>query len=134
MFAFAPLVGWFADQVGRPALIVLGSVVLLVSVCLAGVSPTGSSWQIFVGLFWLGVGWSFVTIAGSTLLTERTPLASRTDVQGASDLLMGLSAAAAGGVSGLVVGVLGYGWLNALAAVVSALVLAAGLSAYRTRQ
>lgn len=134
MFAFAPLVGWFADQVGRPVMIVLGALVLLGSVGLAGASPTGSSWQIFVGLFWLGVGWSFVTIAGSTLLTERTPLASRTDVQGASDLLMGLSAAAAGGVSGLVVGVLGYGWLNALAAVVSVVVLAAGLSAYRTRQ
>jgi MFS family permease len=134
MFAFAPLVGWFTDQLGRPRMIVLGALVQLVAVALAGISPKGSSWQVFAGLFLLGVGWSFVTIAGSTLLTDRTPLASRTDVQGASDLVMGLSAGAAGGVSGLVVGVLGYGWLNAFAAVLALGVLAAGIVATRTRQ
>jgi MFS family permease len=131
MFAFAPLVGWFTDQLGRPRMIVLGELVQLAAVALAGVSPKGSSWQVFAGLFLLGVGWSFVTIAGATLLTDRTPLASRTDVQGASDLLMGLSAGAAGGVSGLVVGTLGYGSLNALAAVLAAVALGAGLSAHR---
>jgi MFS family permease len=131
MFAFAPLVGWFTDQLGRPRMIVLGALVQLAAVALAGVSPKGSSWQVFAGLFLLGVGWSFVTIAGATLLTDRTPLASRTDVQGASDLLMGLSAGAAGGVSGLVVGTLGYGSLNALAAVLAAVALGAGLSAHR---
>ncbi|GGO93059.1 MFS transporter [Nocardioides phosphati] len=134
MFAFAPLVGWFTDQLGRPRMIVLGALVQLVAVALAGVSPRGSSWQVFAGLFLLGVGWSFVTIAGATLLTDRTPLAARTDVQGASDLVMGLSAGAAGGVSGLVVGTLGYGWLNAFAAVLAAVVLAAGTVAARTRQ
>lgn len=131
MFAFAPVVGWFTDQIGRPPMIVLGALVQLVAVSLAGSSPRGSSWEVFAGLFLLGVGWSFVTIAGSTLLTDRTPLASRTDVQGASDLVMGLSAGAAGGVSGLVVGTLGYGWLNAFAAVLAALVLTAGLAAAR---
>jgi MFS family permease len=131
MFAFAPLVGWFTDQLGRPRMIVLGALVQLAAVALAGVSPKGSSGQVFAGLYLLGVGWSFVTIAGATLLTDRTPLASRTDVQGASDLLMGLSAGAAGGVSGLVVGTLGYGSLNALAAVLAAVALGAGLSAHR---
>ncbi len=134
MFAFAPLVGWAADRVGRQPLIVLGSVVLLGAVALAGASPTGSSWQIFLGLFWLGTGWSLVTIAGSTLLTERTALESRTDVQGASDLLMSLSAAVAGGISGVVVGQLGYGWLNVLAGGLAVLVLLAGLSASRSPQ
>ena len=134
MFAFAPLVGWFTDQLGRARMIVLGAAVQLLAVTLAGLSPRGSSWQVFAGLFLLGVGWSFVTIAGSTLLTDRTPLASRTDVQGASDLVMGLSAGAAGGASGAVVGFLGYGWLNAFAAVLAAVVLAAGLAAARARQ
>jgi MFS family permease len=134
MFAFAPLVGWCTDRIGRGRMIVAGALVLLGATALSGVSPTGSSWQIFGGLFWLGVGWSFVTIAGSTLLTERTPLAARTDVQGASDLLMGLSAAAAGALSGLVVALLGYGWLNVLGALVAAVVLVAGAVSLREGQ
>ncbi|WP_243640495.1 MFS transporter [Nocardioides jejuensis] len=131
MFAFAPLVGWFTDQIGRPQMIVLGALVLLVALTLAGVSPRGSSWQVFAGLFLLGVGWSFVTIAGSTMLTDLTPLASRTDVQGASDLAMGLSAGLAGGVSGAIVGMFGYGSLNAFAAVLAVAVLVAGIAASR---
>ncbi|MDO7866981.1 MFS transporter [Nocardioides jiangxiensis] len=132
MFAFAPVVGWLTDRMGRPRMIVLGGAVLLVAVTLAGLSPQGSSWQVFAGLFVLGIGWSFVTIAGSTLLTDRTPLAARTDVQGASDLVMGLSAGVAGGLSGVVVGALGYGWLNALAAALGAVVLGVGVVAGRS--
>lgn len=134
MFAFSPLVGWLTDQVGRATMIVTGSLLLVAALALAGASPIGSSPQIFGGLFLLGVGWSFVTIAGSTLLTEGSPLAVRTDVQGASDLLMGLSAAAAGALSGVVVGLLGYGWLNELAAVLALVVLGAGVVAHRARQ
>lgn len=129
MFAFAPVVGWGADQAGRAPVIVLGGVTLLAALLLCGLSPAGSSWQIFAGLFLLGIGWSFVTVASSALLTEHTPLSARTDVQGSADLIMGVTAAAAGGLAGLVVGLLGFAWLNIFSAGLAAVVVIAAVRA-----
>ena len=129
MFAFSPLVGLAADRWGRPGVLGAGGVVLLVALVLCSRSPEGSSWQIFAGLFLLGLGWSFATVAASTTIADHTPLDARTDVQGAADLVMNLSAAAAGGLAGVVVGAWGYAALAAAAALLAATVLAAGLGA-----
>lgn len=116
MFAFAPVVGWASDRYGRVLVMNAGAVVLLVSLFLSGTAPSGASWQIGWGLFLLGLGWSLCTVAASTLLSESAPLDARTDVQGAADLIMGLVAAAAGVVAGLVMGGFGFGPLNVFAA------------------
>ena len=131
MFAFSPLVGWAADALGRAVVLGAGGLVLAGALVLCGLSPTGSSVEIFSGLFLLGLGWSFVTVAGATLVTEGSPLSARTDVQGASDLVMGVTAAAAGGLAGVVVGVLGYGWLNVFAGLLVLGALAAAVAAAR---
>jgi MFS family permease len=132
MFALAPVSGWAADRWGRPTVLALGGVVLLVALLLSGSSPEGSSWQIFAGLFLLGFGWSLATVAASTLVAEFAPLAARTDVQGAADLTMGLAAAAAGGAAGLIVGSAGYPSLNLFAAVLAAGTLGAAFVARRS--
>jgi MFS family permease len=129
MFAFSPIVGWGADRLGRAPVLGMGGGILLVALLLCGVSPEGSSWQIFSGLFLLGVGWSFATVAASTMISDHTPLDARTDVQGTADLVMGVTAAAAGGLAGLIVGGLGYGWLNVFSAVLASAVVAAALLA-----
>lgn len=116
MFAFAPAVGWASDRFGRVSVMNAGALVLLVSLFLSGTAPSGASWQIGWGLFLLGLGWSLCTVAASTLLSESAPLDARTDVQGAADLIMGLVAAAAGVVAGLVMGGFGFGPLNVFAA------------------
>jgi MFS family permease len=133
MFAFAPLVGLAADRWGRAGVMAGGGVTLLVSLLLSGRSPEGSSWEIFVGLFLLGLGWSMALVASSTLIADQVPLSARTDVQGASDLAMGLTAAAAGGVAGLIVGTWGFPELNLFAAVLACGVLAASYVASRSR-
>jgi MFS family permease len=115
MFALAPLVGWAADRFGRPPMLTVGAAVLFLSLLLSGISPPGASWSIGVGLFLLGLGWSFCTVAASTLLTESSPLHARTDVQGAADLVMGVTAALAGVVAGLVMDGLGYAALTVFA-------------------
>jgi len=129
MFAFAPAVGYAADALGRPQVLAAGAVTLLVALYLSGTSPMGASWRIGIGLFLLGLGWSLCTVAGSALLTEATPIEARTDVQGAADLVMNLTAASAGALAGVVVDGLGFGALNVFAAVfvtgvVAAVVLA----------
>jgi MFS family permease len=125
MFFFSPLVGAFADRLGRPATLLTGAAVLWAAVALAGTSHEGASVRIGVGLFLLGLGWSCCTVAGSALITESTPLESRTDVQGAADLVMNVSAAAAGLAAGVVVELLGFGSLNVFAGVLVVGVLAA---------
>jgi MFS family permease len=126
MFAFSPVVGWAADRFGRSPVLVAGGVVLLVSLALCGLSPEGSSWQIFAGLFLLGLGWSCATVAASTVIADRTPIAARTDVQGTSDMAMALTAAGGGAFAGVIVGGLGYPALALFAALLALTVVVAG--------
>ncbi|GAA1808706.1 MFS transporter [Nocardioides hankookensis] len=132
MFAFSPVVGFLADRYGRPVTLVTGAVLLLAAMVLCARSPEGSSWQIFAGLFLLGLGWSFATVSASTLIAQHAPLEARTDVQGASDLVMGLTAAAAGGLAGLVVDAWGYPALTLCSIGLVALVAIAGFGARAT--
>ena len=131
MFAFSPVVGWLADRVGREPVLGAGGVVLLVSLVLCNRSPEGSSVQIFGGLFLLGLGWSFATVAASTMIADHAPLDARTDVQGSADLVMGLTAAGAGGIAGVITGQLGY---PSLAAATVSLALLVVLAAVRSRR
>jgi MFS family permease len=117
MFAFSPIVGWAADAWGRVPVMLTGGVMLVASLAMAGASPEGTSWQIFSGLFLLGLGWSCATVSGSVVIADLVPVESRTDVQGAADSLMALTAAAAAAVSGIVVDRAGYPALNLLAGV-----------------
>ena len=133
MFAFSPLVGLAADRWGRPPVLVAGGVTLLTSLVLCGYAPEGSSWQIFAGLFLLGLGWSLATVAASTLIADLTPIEARTDVQGTADMAMALTAAAGGALAGLIVAEFGYPALAAFAAVLGAGVVVAGLTARGTR-
>ena len=119
MFAFAPVVGTLADRVGRGPMLGVGAAILLISLVLCGSSPEGHSWQITTGLFLLGLGWSFATLSASATIADLAPLEVRTDVQGTSDMAMGLTAAAAGAFSGAIVGAAGFDVLAALAAVLA---------------
>ncbi len=127
MYFFAPVMGWLADRVGRASLLLLGGALLLVACLLAGLSPDGGSWRIGIGLLLLGMGWSACTVAASTLITDATPVAHRTRVQGPADLLMNLSAAVAGAAGGVVVEVTSYAVLNVFAGVLVSGVLVAAL-------
>lgn len=131
MFAFSPLVGLLADRLGRAPVLFAGGVLLLVSLVLCSRSPEGSSWQIFAGLFLLGLGWSFATVAASTMIADHAPLDARTDVQGAADLVMGLTAAAAGGLAGVIVGGWGYPALAVAATALAVGVLVAAVAGGR---
>jgi MFS family permease len=127
MFALSPVVGWAADRFGRSPVLVAGGGVLLVSLTLCAVSPQGSSWEIFAGLFLLGLGWSCATVAASTVIADRTPVVARTDVQGTSDMAMSLTAAGGGALAGVVVGALGYSALALFAELMAFVVVVAGV-------
>lgn len=129
MFAFSPLVGMLADRIGRPPVLGAGAVVLVCALVLCAWSPDGMSWQVTAGLFLLGVGWSLAMVSSSTMVAEHAPLEARTDVQGAADLVMGLTAAAAGLLAGVVVDLSGYPTLALVTLVLAVGVLGSAVRA-----
>lgn len=127
MFAFSPLVGLAVDRWGGRAMAIVGALVLATAGVLAAQAPVGWSAGLTVGLFLLGLGWSFTLVSGSTLIVRAVPLTERAGAQGASDLAMGLAAGGGGALAGLVVGQLGYDVLGAAAAVLATAITIAAL-------
>lgn len=127
MYALSPLVGWLSDRFGRVTVILAGQGVLLGSLLLAGTAPAGAQGVLGLGLFLLGLGWSCGMVAGSTLLTESVPAEDRPLAQGAADSIIAFSGAAGSAAAGVVVGLAGYGALNAITALlpISVLILLA---------
>lgn len=126
MYALSPLVGALADRLGRRPVIV-GGVALLLGACALAGTAGHQTVRLSAGLVLLGLGWSGAMVAGSTLLSESVPADVRPAAQGLSDLVMGLAAACAGAVSGVVVDVSGYATLNLLAAIATVPLLALAL-------
>ena len=114
MFAFSPLVGKLTDQIGREKTIIIGALILLLAALVSGLAYADAVFQLGVGLFLLGLGWSMTMIAGSTLLAESVPLEGKAASQGLSDLLMNGGGAIGGAIAGLIIAFLSYGWLCAL--------------------
>ena len=116
MYAFAPLIGWLTDRVGRRP-IIFASIALLLAACAVAGSAGYDSARLGAGLMLVGLGWSCTMVAGSTLLSESVPLELRASAQGLSDLIMGLAGACAGALSGVVVSAWGYPVLALVAAI-----------------
>lgn len=124
MFAFSPLTGMAVDRFGGRAVAIVGSGILAVATLLASTAPLGHSTRLLIALFLLGLGWSCTLVSGSTLLTSAVPSAERPGAQGASDLVMGLSAGVGGALAGVVVDRLSFHAL-ALGCLVIALAIGA---------
>jgi MFS family permease len=123
MYALSPLVGWLADSIGRGSVIAAGQLLTIAATVITGTAPADGAGQVCLGLTLLGVGWSCCLVGGSTLLSESADIGVRPAVQGVADLIMGLSAAAASALAGLVIGAWGYGVLNGLAGAMMAIPL-----------
>lgn len=117
MYAFSPIVGSISDRIGRINTIKIGVLTLLLSALISGFAAADDAITLGIGLFLLGLGWSFTLIAGSAFLTETVAPEVKTSAQGASDLVMNLSGAGGGALAGVIIGTLSYGWLCLFAAI-----------------
>ncbi|GAA1325776.1 MFS transporter [Actinocatenispora thailandica] len=133
MYAFAPVVGWLADRIGQFRVMLLGQLTYLAAVLVAGVGHRSMGWAM-AGLFLLGLGWSCSLVAGSAMLSAATEPSLRPAMQGTADTTMNLVAAVAAGLAGPLTSRLGFGGLNAAAAVLVAPVLLAGLVLWRMQR
>ncbi|WP_256839379.1 MFS transporter [Ornithinimicrobium faecis] len=119
MYGLSPVAGYLTDRWGARPVILAGVVIQVTACVLAALSQAGWSLGLLAALFLLGLGWSCTMVAGSGLIAGGSSVQDRASVQGASDLTMGLSAAAAGALAGVVVQYLGYDWLGGLGALVA---------------
>jgi len=117
MYAFSPIVGSFSDRVGKIKTIQIGLGILLLSCFVSGTAAADDVSRLGMGLFLLGLGWSFTLIAGSALLSSSVDPTLKTSSQGASDLVMNLAGAGGGAIAGVVISSLNYGWLCAFASI-----------------
>ena len=124
MYGLAPWVGRFVDRVGMVRSVQIAAVLLglsTITVQIAGYVPA----LMFIGLFFLGVGWNVGLIAGTALLTSSVPAHSRVEAQGTGDLTLSLCGAIAAFSSGFVKQAFEFHILADMATV-----LAGGLLAY----
>jgi MFS family permease len=116
MFALSPVSGWLTDRFGSNPVVVAG-LALLSGAGLVAASAGGGNQPVLVGsLFVLGLGWSLEFVAGSTLVVEASPGASRLRVQGVADSFVWISGAVASAASGVVLVIGGYGAVSLVAA------------------
>jgi len=131
MFAFAPLVGRFADRFGKVQAVMTGGAILV----LAGIIAALSAHQyllLFPAMWALGVGWNFGMIGGSSLLTDAFPIEQRVGVQGTADLVMSFCGGIAGLSAGFIRQAVGYHMLANLGDV-AAMVMVVAAFAYLRR-
>jgi len=108
MYAFSPIVGAMSDKFGRIKTIQIGIFILIASALISALAPHHDSFTLGIGLFLLGLGWSFTLIAGSTLLSETVSVEMRPSTQGASDLVMNLMGAGGAAIGGVIIGFFSY--------------------------
>ncbi len=116
MYAASPVTGWLCDRVGRLAMILSGGLLLIGAIVFAGLTPGTEGLLVAAELFLNGLGWNFVFVAGSALLTDALAPEERTTMQGFGDLASGLMGALGSTLGGMVLGVWGFPILNAIGA------------------
>lgn len=103
MFLPSLVTGVLVDRVGRLPMAIASGVTLLAAGLLAAAAPADSLPVLVIALALLGLGWNFGLISGTAMLVDATTPANRAQTQGAVDVLIALSGATGGALSGVVV-------------------------------
>ncbi len=119
MFLPSLITGYLVDKIGRGAMATASAITLLVSGILAAMGPADSMISLIIALGLLGLGWNFGLISGTALLVDATHASTRAKTQGSVDVLIALSGALGGGLSGMVVAHSSYSTLSIAGAVLS---------------
>lgn len=115
MYALSPVAGRLTDRAGAPAAIGLGLGLYAGSFVLA-VAGQSSTPLVTTSLVLLGLGWSFMSVAGATWLSASVPAPSRPSIQGLADTGSNFAAAAGAFLAGPLMAVTGFAGLSIIAA------------------
>ncbi|MFQ5995204.1 MAG: MFS transporter [Acidiferrobacterales bacterium] len=110
MFAPSFFTGHLINRYGALNIMLVGAV--LMGLCLAANLSGSTVWHFWCGLLLLGVGWNFLFIGATTLLTDVYNASERAKVQGINDLLVFGTVTLSATTSGLLHYSLGWAVVN----------------------
>ncbi|WP_423801766.1 MFS transporter [Neobacillus sp. SAB-20_R2A] len=112
MYLPSLLTGILVDKIGRLSMAIASGITLLAAGVLAALAPVDSMLLLTIALILLGLGWNFGLISGTALLVDATNLSNRAKTQGSVDVMVALSGASGGMLSGIVVAHSSYAALS----------------------
>jgi MFS family permease len=123
MYLPSLVTGMLVDRVGRTAMTIAAGGTLLLSGLVAAYAPADSLIGIIIALALLGLGWNFGLISGTATIIDSTTPSTRAKTQGSVDVLIALSGASGGALSGMVVAHSSYATLSLAGGFLSLLLL-----------
>lgn len=123
MYLPSLVTGILVDKLGRMFMSIAAGITLLVAGIVAATAPADFMTQLIIALALLGLGWNFGLIAGTALIVDATPVATRAKTQGSIDVLIALAGAAGGALSGMIVAASSYAALSLAGGVLSILLI-----------
>jgi MFS family permease len=115
--------GFLVDKLGRTAMAIASGATLLLAGLIAAFVPGDSMILIVIALSLLGLGWNFGLISGTALIVDSTETSTRAKTQGTVDVLIALSGAAGGALSGMIVAGSSYTTLSLVGGILSLLLI-----------
>jgi predicted MFS family arabinose efflux permease len=113
MFAPSFITGHLIVRFGLVKIMLTGAMLLLASIVAALLGL--AVWNFVISMFLVGVGWNFLFIGGTTLLTEVHTAAERAKTQAAHDFMVFATTAAGSFLSGQLLFRLGWDQVNLMA-------------------
>ena len=129
MYLPSPLTGLLVDRVGRTPTALAAGVVLIAAGITAAAVPGAALSMTIVSLVLLGLGWNLGLVSGTAMVIDATVPANRARTQGSIDVVIALSGAAAGALSGVIASATSYAVLAASTALLAIAVFPVALAA-----
>lgn len=123
MYLPSLLTGILVDKIGRTAMAIASGVTLLSAGIVSALAPTDSLPILIIALSLLGLGWNFGLISGTSIIIDATTVTTRAKTQGSVDVLIALSGASGGALSGMVVASSSYATLSLAGGILSLLLV-----------
>lgn len=123
MYLPSLITGVLVDKVGRTAMTIASGVTLLFAGIIAALAPSDSMILLITALSLLGLGWNFGLISGTAQIVDSTDSSNRAKTQGTVDVLIALSGASGGVLSGFIVANSSYATLAFIGGLLSLILI-----------
>lgn len=123
MYLPSLVTGILVDKFGRMTMAVASGATLLAAGVVGALAPGDSLFVMIVALALLGLGWNFGLISGTALIVDSTTPSNRAKTQGSVDVLIALSGATGGALSGMVVAHTSFTYLSLAGGILSLILI-----------